>query len=235
VDSSFEKTGRILEISLSSKRPVKYLMEMANQFVESSDTDGLYDIDAALTGLLIDYIRKGTGDLFDAFTDDMLAFLDSSDGDHLKSTREGERYFHRWEHLVDFSRIAFEKYDPDMIARFIASRKHGEKLLQIVYKNIDGIRAKDLAEKLDMSAPQLSRLLRELEDHDLVIRKKGKKMTLVHLDFMGRVYISETAETQASDIMESAKVIPLYKQQGENSLPDRYQVSIPRLAGLRAS
>ena len=235
MDSVFEKSGEILETSLSSKRPVKDLMEMADKFTESRDTDGLYDIDVALTGLLIDYIRKGTGDLFDAFMDEMHVFLDSGNGDRLKSFREGERYFYRWEHLVDFSRIAFEKYDPDMIARFIASRKHGEKLLQIVYKNTDGIRVKDLAEKLDMSAPQLSKLLRELEDHDLVIREKGKKMTLVHLDFMGRVYISETAETQASDIMESAKVIPLYKQQGENSLPDRYQVSIPRLAGLRAS
>ncbi len=234
MDSPYEKSGRIIEISLSSKRPVKDLMEMANQFMETMNMDGLYDIDVALTGLLIDYIRKGTGDLFEAFTDDMLAFLDSSDGDHLKSAREGERYFHRWEHLVDFSRIAFEDYDPGMTARFIASRKHGKKLLQIVYKNRVGIRAKELAKKLAISSQQLAKLLREFEEHDLVIREKGKKMTLVHIGFMGRVYMSEVEESQAPVKMESAEVISLFKQHGENELPPgRYQLSIPRLAGVR--
>jgi DNA-binding transcriptional ArsR family regulator len=233
MDSPYEKSGRILEITLSSKRPVKDLIEMASQFMESRDMDGLYDIDVALTGLLIDYIRKGTGDLFEAFTDDMSAFLDSSDGDHLKSTREGERYFHRWEHLVDFSRIAFEKYDPDMIARFIASRKHGKNLLQVVYKNTDGIRVKDLAEQLDMSAPQLSKLLRELEDHDLVIREKGKKMTLVHLDFLGRVYISGTEESRASGIMESTEIKPLHRKRWDaNPFPDDYH-DFPLKRGLK--
>ena len=230
MDSPYEKSGRIIEISLSSKRPVKDLMEMANQLMETMNTDGLYDIDVALTGLLIDYIRKGTGDLFEAFTDDMLAFLDSSDGDHLKSAREGERYFHRWEHLVDFSRIAFEDYDPGMTARFIASRKHGKKLLQVVYKNRDGIRAKDLAEQLGISNQQLAKLLRELEDHDLVLRERGKKMTLVHMGFMGRVYMSETEESQAPMKMESAERKPMYKQQSDNIL--LYE-DLPRFGGLK--
>ena len=233
MDSPYEKSGRILEITLSSKRPVKDLIEMASQFMESRDMDGLYDIDVALTGLLIDYIRKGTRDLFEAFTDDMLVFLDSNSGDRLKSFGEGERYFYRWEHLVDFSRIAFEHYDPGMTTRFIASRKHGNPLLQIVYESADGIRATELAKKLDISSQQLSKLLREFEEHNLVIREKGRKITLVHLDFMGRVYISEKEESQASGIMESVEIKPLHRKQwAANPFPDDYHY-FPLKRGLK--
>lgn len=234
MESSYEKSREILETSITSEKPVKDLMVLAGQFVENMNTDGLHDIDVALTGLLIDFIRHGTLDMFDTFIEDMLIFLDSDNGDRLKSFIEGERYFYRWEHLVDFSRMTFEEYDPDMTARFIASRKYGVRLLEIVSENTDGIRVKELAKKLDISNQQLAKLLREFEEHDLVEREKGKKMTLVHLGFMGRVYMSEKEESQASDLIEPAEAIPLYMQQGDILVPDRYQASIPSLAGLES-
>ena len=60
MESSYDNSDRIFEISLSSERPVRDLMEMANQFIESRDIGGLYDIDVTLTiyNLLGDKIRS---------------------------------------------------------------------------------------------------------------------------------------------------------------------------------
>ena len=233
MDLSSDMSGEILEISLTAKRPVRDLMKIADRFAGNNDTEGLYDIDVALTGLFVDYIRKGTGDEFDALTDDLYAFLDSAKGDRLKSFKEGEKYFVRWEYLIDFTRIVLEKYDPDMTARFIASRKHGKKLMQLLLENYDGIRVKDLAEELGISNQQLAKLLREFEDHDLIIREKVKKMTLVHLDFMGRVYMSEKEEPPASGIMESSEIETLKQRWAANPFPDEYH-DFPLKRGFEA-
>ncbi|MBA4392813.1 MAG: hypothetical protein C0407_04585, partial [Desulfobacca sp.] len=217
------QSGKILEISLSSERPAKDLLEMGKTLAEKKEAEGLHDIDAALTGLMVDYIRKGTRDQIEVFTDDITAFLDSKNGDRLKSFSEGERYFYRWEHLVDFSRLALENYDPDMTSRFIASRKHGGRLLEIVYKTTGGIQPKDLAKKLDISEQNLSKHLRVFESQDLVIRQKGKKATLVHLGFMGRVYMSEIMEAQGSERIEPAKLPQPYDSPWfNNRFPDLY-------------
>jgi len=190
MNQTLNRSGRILELSLSSERPAKDLMEMVRTFTENRDLDGLYDIDIALTGLLVEYIRRGTEDLLDAFTDDIMGFLGSEKGDRLKSFPEGERYFYRWEHLPDLAGNAMENYDPDMTARFIASRKHGKQLLEAVSENSDGIRLKELAKRLGVSAPYLVKLLKEFDKHDLVTSVKGKKITTIHIGFTGRVYLS---------------------------------------------
>lgn len=227
MNSTLNQSGNILEISLSSQRPAKDLMELVKILAEKKDDAGLQDIDTALTGLLVDYIRKGTRDQVEGFMDDMTAFLDSKHGDRLKSLSEGERLFYRWENLVDFSRIALENYDPDLTSRFIASRKHGSRLLVIVYESPDGIRPKELAKKLEISEQQLAKLLREFEAQDLVVRQKGKKekVTLVHLGFMGRVYMSEISEARGSGRMGPAKPSQTYKSLWDNPFPDEYKNS----------
>jgi CTP-dependent riboflavin kinase len=202
---TFNQSGKILEVSLSSSRPVKDLLDMAKTFIKKTDTEGLYDIDTVLTGLLVDYIRKGTRDQFENLMDDLKAFLDSKKGDLLKLLLEGERYYHRWEYLVDFSRIALENYDPDLISRFIDSRKHGSRMLTLVNESPRGIRPKELAKGLEISDQQLAKLLREFEAQDLVVREKENKATLVHLGFLGRVYISEIMEKRDPERVEPVK------------------------------
>lgn len=189
----------IFEVALTAERPVNVLMEIAKQSVNQGEQDNLHNIDAMLTGLIVDYIRRGTSDHLDRFADDMLAFLDSNIGDKLKSSDEGRQYYYRWEHFVDLCSAAVDNYDPQSEARFIASRKHGQRLMQVLFENIEGVRSKDLAQLLGISSQYLAKLLREFEDRNLVVRDREKKFTLVRLDFLGRAYMSDE-ETEMEPI-----------------------------------
>ena len=191
MNQTADMSATIFEISLTAGRPVNVLMEMAKQSVNQGEQGNIHNIDAVLTGMIVDYIRRGTSDHLDRFADDMLAFLDSNIGDKLKSSDEGRQYYYRWEHSIDLCSAAVDNYDPQAMARFIASRKHGPGLLQVLFENIEGIRSKDLAQLLGISSQHLAKLLREFEDRDLVVREREKKFTLVRLDFLGRAYMSD--------------------------------------------
>jgi len=192
MNQAADMSATIFDTALTAIRPIKALMDIAEQSINQGVRDNnLHNIDAMLTGMAVDYIRKGTPDQIDAFADDMLAFLDSNIGDKLKSSDEGRQYYYRWEHSVDLCSIAVDNYDPQSMARFIASRKHGPRLMQVLFENIEGVRSKDLAQLLGISSQHLAKLLREFEDHSLVVRDREKKFTLVRLDFLGRAYMSD--------------------------------------------
>jgi hypothetical protein len=220
------------EAALSSDNPARELMEMAKTCTEKRDIDGLFDIDVTLTGMLVDYIRKGTEELLDAFIDDITAFLGGKTGDMLRTFAEGERYFYRWEQLLDLSGNAIENYDPDMTARFIASRKHGNQLLRILHENSDGVRLKDLAGMLALSNPYLVKLLYEFEEHDLVKCEKGKKMTIVHLGFMGRVHMSNLKESDSHVDDVAASSVKVYISKFNIKVPVVYLVTINLKIGV---
>jgi len=192
MNQAADMSATIFDTALSAIRPIKALMDTAEQSIKQEARDNnFHNIDAMLTGMAVDYIRKGTPDQIDAFADDMLAFLDSNLGDTLKSSNEGKRYYYRWEHFVDLCSAAVDNYDPQSEARFIASRKHGQRLMQVLFENIAGLRSKDLAQLLGISSQHLAKLLREFEDHSLVVREREKRFTLVRLDFLGRAYMSD--------------------------------------------
>jgi DNA-binding MarR family transcriptional regulator len=133
----------------------------------------------------------------------MLAFLDSNIGDKLKSSDKGRQYYYRWEHYIDLCSTAVDNYDPQSMTRFIASRKHGPRLMQVLFENIEGLRSKNLAQLLGISSQHLAKLLKEFEDRDLVVREREKKFTLVRLDFLGRAYMSdEKAEIEPTTVSE---------------------------------
>jgi len=162
MNQAADMSATIFDTALTAIRPIKALMDIAEQSINQGALDNnLHNIDAMLTGTAVDYIRKGMPDQIDAFADDMLAFLDSNLGDTLKSSNEGKRFYYRWEHFVDLCSAAVDNYDPRSMARFIASRKHGQGLMQ------------------------------KFEDRDLVVREREKKFTLVRLDFLGRAYMSD--------------------------------------------
>lgn len=203
MNQAADTSATIFEAALTTGRPVKVLMEIAKQSVNQGEQDNLHNIDAMLTGVFVNYIRRGTSDHLNRFADDMLAFLDCDIGDKLKSSDEGRQYYYRWEHYIDLCSTAVDNYDPQSMTRFIASRKHGQRLMQVLFENIEGIRSKDLAQLLGISSQHLAKLLREFEDRDLVVRDREKKFTLVRLDFLGRAYMSdEEAEVEPTTVFK---------------------------------
>ena len=125
-----------------------------------------------LDGRFINLVRNDSLDELSSFAYAIVAFIDSENGDDLKSTETGRRLFHRWEHLRDLSGFAVENRDSKFVDRFVLSRKHGETLMRMLHDNRDGVRPMNLAKWLGISEPQLSKLLREFEAEDLVVRNR---------------------------------------------------------------
>jgi transcriptional regulator with XRE-family HTH domain len=185
---------KILETALMAKDPFKILFKMAADFITKGNFDELYNIDVMLTDRFIEYLRNGTIDDLEAFIYDVLAFTDSQIGDQLKESKEGKSYFYRWEHFHDLCDAAIEGYDPQLIKRLIESRKHGEELMAILFRDKFGIRHNELSNKLGISPQYLSKLLREFQEHDLVTRDSKDKVSIIRLGITGREYMKESGK-----------------------------------------
>jgi DNA-binding MarR family transcriptional regulator len=185
---------KILETALMAKDPFKTLFKMAADFITKGNLNELYNIDVMLIDRFIEYLRNGTIDDLKAFIYDVLAFTYSKTGDQLKESEEGKRYFYRWEHYHDLCDAAIEGYDPQLIKRLIESRKHGEELMTLLFRNKDGIRHNELSKKLGISPQYLSKLLKEFQEHDLVTRDSKDKVSIIRLGITGREYMKESED-----------------------------------------
>jgi len=187
-------SARVFETALAAERPVSALLDIATDLVKKDEVEGFHDIDVMLNGLFIDFMRKGNRNDFDSFIRDILAFLDSPKGDQLKSIPGGERYFHRWSHFHDLSQAALENHDPQSTMRFVASKKQGHKLMEVLFAHEDGLRHKSLAKELGISPQNLSKLLREFKESGLISMYREKGSTFVKLTFIGKAFMSETKD-----------------------------------------
>jgi DNA-binding MarR family transcriptional regulator len=183
---------KIFETALTARDPFKELLKMAVDFIKKGNFDDLYNIDVMLTSSFIEYLRNGNIDDLEAFIYDVLAFTDTQLGDQLKESQEGKRYFYRWEHFHDLCDTAIENYDPELMKRFIQSRKYGKDLMAILFQYKDGIRHIELSNKLGISPQYLSKLLREFQEHDLVTRDSKDKVSIIRLGITGREYMKES-------------------------------------------
>ncbi len=181
----------ILQTAMTAKDPAKALLDLAAKLLVKGERKGLRDIDVMLDGRFINFVRNDALDDLSSFACSVVAFIDSEKGDKLKSTESGRRLFHRWEHLRDLCGFAVENRDPDFAGRFVRSRKHGERLMQILHGCREGIRPMDLAEQLGISRQQLSKLLREFKTEDLILRETVNGVTFVRLGFIGKAYMLE--------------------------------------------
>jgi Mn-dependent DtxR family transcriptional regulator len=195
---------KIFETALTARDPFKELLKMAEDFIKRGNFDELYNIDVMLTSSFIEYLRNGTIDDLEAFIYDVLAFTDTQLGDQLKESQEGKRYFYRWEHFHDLCDTAIENYDPELMKRFVESRKYGKDLMAILFRNKDGIRHNELSKKLGISPQYLSKLLREFQEHDLVTRDSKDKVSIIRLGITGREYMKENQ--QVDDDSENYRI-----------------------------
>ncbi|MGD2088664.1 MAG: helix-turn-helix domain-containing protein [Candidatus Aminicenantes bacterium] len=220
---------KILETALMAKDPFKILLKMAEDFIKRGNFEELYNIDVMLTDRFIEYLRNGTIDDLKAFIYDVLAFTYSKIGDQLKASEEGKSYFYRWEHFHDLCDAAIKGYDPKLIKRFITSRKHGEELMAILFRNKDGIRHNELSKKLGISPQYLSKLLREFQEHDLVTRDSKDKVSIIRLGITGREYMKENQqideESEDYRITGSTAAVIAQEKEEYESIEPAYEFS----------
>jgi DNA-binding MarR family transcriptional regulator len=181
----------IFETALNKKESIKKLFKMAADFIQKGEIHHLNDIDAMLTDRFIEYLRSGTFDELTDFQYSVLSFIDSRIGDQLQESSEGQYYYHRWNHFHDLCETAVENYDPQLTKRFIESKKHGKELMELLYQNKEGLRHNQLAQQLNISPQNLSKLLREFAQHELIIRERKNKLSIITLSITGKAYIKE--------------------------------------------
>ncbi len=198
---TLDHAATVLETAIVSERPIEALLDMAAGYIATGEPKKLHEIDIVLNGRFVELIRNGDKDEVEAALYAFLALLDSKKGDTLKRDPASAKYYHRWEHLNDLCGYALDNYDPNFPSRFLKSRKHGPRLMRILNENPDGVRAKNLADKLGVSPQNLAKLLREFEKEDLIKRRRTKGATIVRLGFLGMAYMAET-ETFVEESVE---------------------------------
>lgn len=200
-----DSRAEILKIALTSTNPIKELMKAVVLSIKEGVTDNLREIDVALMDRFIEFLRSGARDDLNLFLHSILAFIDSKDGDKLKSLKGGKRYFFRWEHFHDLCNLSIENFNPLLVERFIASRKRGQDMMNVLYNNPEGLRHKELAKHLGISEQNLAKLLREFEHQSLIARERKDKVTMVRLSFAGRSFMAEKTSPQEPERMEAAE------------------------------
>lgn len=202
------------ETVLTKENPIRALLNLADESIQkatqgdAAGAERLQDIDGMLSGLFVEYVQSGSRADFDNFIDMLLAFLDSRKGDRLKEIAGGNRYYYRWDHFHDLCTVVLENYDASRVDRFVASRKHAPELMQTLFDNPDGVRHKDLADRLGISAQHLSKLLKEIKEYRLINVDKGSATAFVKLSLLGRVHMSKEESSDATSGKAPAAVRP---------------------------
>jgi hypothetical protein len=188
------ESAEIFKKALTEERPVHALLDLINSFSEH-DLKTIWNVDVMLSGRFIDFVRNGTKDDFDLFIHALLSFLHGDKGDLLRKMHDGERYYYRWEHFQDLCDAALEDYDSSFTERFVASRKQGNRLMEILFSAKEGLRHKELAAVANISPQYLSKLLRDFKEQRLITVKRDGKASLVRLSFLGEAFMHEKLGT----------------------------------------
>jgi CRP-like cAMP-binding protein len=181
----------IFEAALTSREPVKELLKMAADYIRKDEMENLNDIDVMLIDRFIEFLRQGTGDDLNDFQAAILSFTDNEMGQQLKLNEAGKRFFHRWDHFHDLCDAAIENYDPQQTKRFIESKKRGKELMQLLFENPEGIRHNELSSKLGISPQNLSKLIREFQEHQLISKERNNKVSIIKPGITGRAYLRD--------------------------------------------
>ncbi len=193
--SNINWAAKVFDATLSSKNPVEKLIEMAAECVRKNEPEKYDAIDVMLIERFIEYLRQGNIDDLNAFHDTILSFIDSDIGDRLELSKEGRKFFYRWQHLLDLCTTAVDNYHPQASRRFVEARKHGTELIELLYYNEKGIRHNELSNRLHLSPPYLSKLLREFQEYDLITREKKNKVSIIKLGISGKAYMKERMQS----------------------------------------
>jgi len=181
----------LLDTAARSIEPVKELLRHADGFIETRDYDGVDVIDNLLMSVLVRLLRAGSKAALDSSVMELLAFIETLDDD----ARNDERlrwFMDRWKHTYQILDRAAGKYDHQYAGRFIKSKKFGQRLMLALRNNPDGLTVSELAKELDnMAVPQLSRLLAEFDDFDLIEKSRDGTRVTARLSVLGRVYMEK--------------------------------------------
>lgn len=191
MDEKLNFFGNIFQEAILSEKPAEMLFDKAKKCLENDDLENLHDIDVMLNDRFIALVRSGTREDLESFLYAALFFVESDEAKKMMAFEEGRRLFYRWGHFHDLSDIAVGKYDSGFVSRFVTSRKNGPDMMKLLYENEEGIRAKDLADRLGISQQNFAKLARQFENEGVIERQRSGKVTMVKLSSIGRFFMEE--------------------------------------------
>jgi len=159
-----------------------HLVPLSLAAIQDNDIQRLDDLDKAFRHFFDHELIEGTEQSRSAFLAGLHRIIESEAADERDS-----RFLTRWRLLHEIIHATRSNVDPvDKAARFAAGRMHAEELLKLATREgSKGLSVGDIARRLNMSLPHVSKLLRELEALYLVERHPAGKKTFVALGPVG--------------------------------------------------
>jgi DNA-binding MarR family transcriptional regulator len=164
-----------------------------NHDLADEPDEALARLTAVVTDRVIRQVRLGSSRecLEEALA--LHGFLETAHGEKLKAHKP--RFFHAWQALAAVLSVAGRRSDRTAIDAILKSHAtHGRKLLEFLATQAESVRRADVVEFLDISESQVSHLLRDLEEAELVLRYRpeGVKEVLVELGPAGREVVDRS-------------------------------------------
>ena len=208
-------------------QPWEALVAMARSGLARADVESLQQVDAAFQYRFVNEVHGGTPASQEAFIEHMLSVTESPEARALEEPPEPQRLLSVWEHLALLMESLRD--DGDLIddaARLLESRAHAEALLEAVAAATGwGIQAGVLAKQLGISAQHLAALLRDLQPHDIITRRKVGKYVYVCPGLVGDLLLERRSQTQPRLV---ASTVPAPQRQAPN-----FAASSPAYASLK--
>ena len=151
---------------------------------------------ASLTGLLVDralnFVREGSRD---DLLEEALAVSGGISGDAGDALRERDpETFGAWSALDRLLAEAGRRSDPAAVKSILLSGRGKEILELLATEKHRPVPRAEIRQRLNLGEAQLSHLLRDLEEADLILRyrEEGNREVLVELGRVGREYVGES-------------------------------------------
>ena len=166
------------------------LAELATTALRNNDLQTLRQLDTAFHHFFFNEVRRGSEETRAEFVLGMIRILESAEARAKPRADEVQQLLTRWEHLNLLTEAFRRNVDAvDGASNLIRSREHADRLVALVAASGAGIPAGDLAEGLGISPPHLSKLLRELEQCDVIERHPAGRKVYVCLGLVGQLLV----------------------------------------------
>ena len=187
------------------------LKEKAREALEGKQAESLKGLDDALHMRFFNEVDHGDQKSRLAFQLGVLSLLETEEARAIPPPSEAQRVAGRWEHLDELMEV-FRKPAVDLAeaGRFLKSREHGLRLLEIVAAaGSTGIASGELAERLGITRQQLSSSLADFEEMGIIERIKEGKRVFVSLGLRGQLLAGDREPRPQPGPSQERKPVPL--------------------------
>ena len=152
-------------------------------------TQALQPLDREIHERFFEEVVDGTESTRTQFIQGLLAVLESEVARAIPAPDAIQQLLSHWQHLVKLADGFRRDIDATTEAgRILGTRVRGQALFAVVNAaGVEGIRPRDLAEKLGITQQNLAALLEYLEAHDIVVRRREGGNVYVVLGGAGKL------------------------------------------------